>query len=66
MKKNWLWKELSINLFVCLFVFWLIRILIVAVKLHLVPIVIVDLTGVGTVLIVIHLTRQAIGSHALL
>lgn len=67
---NWNKEKLvvegSVHLFFCLFVFWLIRILVVTVKLHLIPIVIVGFTGVGTVLVVKDLARQAIGSHTLL
>lgn len=57
---------LSVGVFFGLFLRGLIRKLVVAVKLHLTPIVIAGLTWVGTVLVVIHLAGQAIGSHTLL
>lgn len=47
-------------------VFFLVRILVVAIKLHLPPIVIVSLGGVGAVFVVEDLARQAVSGHALL
>lgn len=44
----------------------LVSVLVVTVKLHLIPIVIVDLGRVGAVLIVKHLAGKAVGSHPLL
>lgn len=44
----------------------LVRVLVVAVKLHLVTIVIVGLGGVGAVLVVEDLAGQTVGGHALL
>lgn len=43
-----------------------VRVLVVAVKLHLTPVVVVGLCGVGAVLVVKDLAGQAVGSHALL
>lgn len=43
-----------------------VRILVVAIKLHLTPIVVVGLSGVHAVLIVVDLTGQAVSGHALL
>lgn len=45
---------------------FLVRILVVAIKLHFTPIVIVGLSGVGAVLVVIDLAGQTISGHALL
>ena len=47
-------------------VFFLVRILVVAIKLHLPLIVTVNLGGVGAVLVVEDLARQAVSGHALL
>lgn len=44
----------------------LVRVLVVAIKLHLTPVVIVGLGGVGAVLVVVDLAGQAVGGHALL
>ncbi len=44
----------------------LVRVLVVAIELHLTPVVILGLGGVGAVLVVEDLARQAIGGHALL
>lgn len=44
----------------------LVRVLVVAIKLHLTPIVVVGLSGVHAVLIVVDLTGQAVSGHALL
>lgn len=45
---------------------FLVRILVVAIKLHLAPIVIVGLGGVGAVLVVVDLAGQPVRGHALL
>lgn len=47
-------------------VVFLVRVLVVAVKLNLTPVVVVGLGGVGAVLVVIDLAGQAVGGHALL
>ncbi len=44
----------------------LVRVLVVAIKLHLIPVVVVGLGGVGAVFVVVDLAGQAVGGHALL
>ena len=45
---------------------FLVRVLVVAIKLHLTPIVIMGFSRVAAVLVVENLAGQAIGGHALL
>lgn len=45
---------------------FLIRVLVVTVKLNLAAVVIVGLDGVGAVLVVVDLAGQTVGGHALL
>lgn len=44
----------------------LVRVLVVAIELHLTPVVKVGLGGVGAVFVVVDLAGQAVGGHALL
>lgn len=50
----------------CPWFFPLVRVLVVAIKLHLAPVVAVGLSGVDAVLVVVDLAGQAISGHALL